>query len=252
MDMSEFMEKHAVARLIGSPPGYVGYDDGGQLTEKVRKNPFSVILFDEIEKAHPDFVNILLQILEEGELTDGSGLKVSFKESIVILTSNIGTSRFDKLTQVGFNEDDKINYNKKDRINSEISRTFNPELINRLDEIVFFNELNDDDIVNIVHLYLSDLVSRLKENNVFLSVDDAVVKHLASLSYNRKWGARHVRRTMEVELEDLVATEILRERDQGSFDIKAVLKDGSIILKRDRLKKNTIRKENSGAVHAKK
>jgi len=207
IDMSEYMEKHAVARLIGSPPGYVGYDDGGQLTEKVRNKPYSVILFDEIEKSHPDFANILLQILEEGELTDGSGSRISFKDTVIIMTSNIGNTRFDKTGSIGF--DGNSDTLRHSIIDSEIKKTFNPELINRIDEIVVFNSLSDADIRQIIILHLEDLSSRLSEKNIKFKYTEDVIDYIARIAYSAEWGARQVRRTIEREIEDGVASFLL-------------------------------------------
>ncbi len=189
IDMSEYMEKHAVSRLIGSPPGYVGHEEGGQLTEQVRRNPYSVILFDEIEKAHPDVFNIFLQILDEGHLTDGQGRKVSFKNSIIIMTSNIGS---------GFIlEADIINASVKAAIEKELHKSFKPEFLNRIDAIVFFNRLDEKVILSIVGIQLEDLAKRMKQRNIALTIDSAINKKMAEEGYSREFGARPVKRTIQ-------------------------------------------------------
>ncbi|HEY1406887.1 MAG TPA: ATP-dependent Clp protease ATP-binding subunit, partial [Spirochaetota bacterium] len=249
MDMSEYMEKHAVARLIGSPPGYVGHDDGGQLTERVRKKPYSVILFDEIEKSHADFANILLQILEEGELTDGMGSRVSFKDTVIIMTSNIGNTRFDRTSSIGFGDEHSKISERGKQITSEVKKIFNPELINRIDEIVTFNNLGRDEIKKIVGIHLEDLAGRLEGKRISLIVDDAVLSYLEERSFSTEWGARQVRRTIEKEIEDRIATHILQEPLSGSCTITISLTDGEIVLSRVRAKKKSKRKVAAGLMN---
>ena len=189
IDMSEYMEKHAVARLIGSPPGYVGYEEGGQLTEQVRRNPYSVVLFDEIEKAHPDVFNIFLQILDEGHLTDGQGRQVSFKNCIIIMTSNIGSHLILAASKI----DEKV----KEDINKELYRVFKPEFLNRIDAIVFFNSLDEKQIMSIARIHLEKLVKRLKERHVSLTIDPSVEKFMAEKGYVKEFGARPLKRAIQ-------------------------------------------------------
>jgi ATP-dependent Clp protease ATP-binding subunit ClpB len=189
IDMSEYMEKHAVARLIGSPPGYVGYEEGGQLTEQIRRNPYSVVLFDEIEKAHPDVFNIFLQILDEGHLTDGQGRQVSFKNCIIIMTSNIGSH----LILAAKTIDEKV----REDINKELYRVFKPEFLNRIDAIVFFNSLDEKQIVSIAHIHLEKLIHRLKERHVTLMIDKSVEKFIAEKGYVKEFGARPLKRAIQ-------------------------------------------------------
>ncbi len=189
IDMSEYMEKHAVARLIGAPPGYVGYEEGGQLTEQVRRNPYSVVLFDEIEKAHPDVFNIFLQILDEGHLTDGQGKQISFKNCIIIMTSNIGSH----LILAAKTIDEKV----KEEINKELYRTFKPEFINRIDAIVFFNSLDEKQIISIAGIHLAKLVKRLKDRQISLTITKDVEKFIADKGYVKEFGARPLKRAIQ-------------------------------------------------------
>ena len=183
IDMSEYMDKHTVSRLVGSPPGYVGFEEGGQLTEKVRRNPYCVILFDEIEKAHPDVTNILLQILEDGRLTDGKGKTVDFKNTVIIMTSNVGASTLKKQKSLGFDikdNDANSEYEKmKENIMEELKRSFKPEFLNRLDDIIVFHSLEKEDLYKIVELMLSVVEKRLKELQINISFDEETKKHLA-------------------------------------------------------------------------
>ena len=191
IDMSEYMEKHSVSRMIGSPPGYVGYDEGGQLTEPIRRRPYSVVLFDEIEKAHPDVFNILLQILEDGQLTDSTGRKVDFKNTVVIMTSNVGANLIEREATMGFkvNIDEKEEYeDMKDKVMTELRRTFRPEFLNRLDEIIVFHALNKEHIKEIVNLMLNDLRKRLEENNITIEVTDEAKMLLVEDGLIPVWG----------------------------------------------------------------
>jgi len=189
IDMSEYMEKHAVARLIGSPPGYVGYEEGGQLTEEVRRNPYSVVLFDEIEKAHPDVFNIFLQILDEGHLTDGQGRQVSFKNCIIIMTSNIGSHLLLAAPKI----DEKV----KEEVNKELYRMFKPEFLNRIDAIVFFNPLEEKQVIAIARIQLEKLVKRLKDRHITLTIDPSVEKFVAEKGYVKEFGARPLKRAIQ-------------------------------------------------------
>lgn len=201
IDMSEFMEAHTVSKLIGSPPGYVGYDDGGQLTERVRRKPYSVILFDEIEKAHPDVFNMMLQILDDGRLTDSHGRLVNFENTIIIMTSNAGTSL--KANGFGFTGDDHIAL--ENRVNTALKEQFRPEFLNRVDEIVIFSELSKEEIRKIVDLMLKDVAAQLKEKGIALSVSEAAKDQLAKEGYDPKYGARPLRKTIQRRLEDPLA-----------------------------------------------
>ncbi|MDO4187811.1 MAG: ATP-dependent Clp protease ATP-binding subunit [Lachnospiraceae bacterium] len=214
IDMSEYMEKHTVSKMIGSPPGYVGFDDGGQLSEKVRRNPYSVVLFDEIEKAHPDVFNILLQVLDDGHITDSSGRKVSFKNCVIIMTSNAGANRIVDPKKLGFVavENEKLDYDKmKSGVMDEIKNIFKPEFINRIDEIVVFRMLNETDMTKIVTILSNDLCKRAKEQmDIELKITDAAKKLLVKKGSNKKFGARPLKRAIQTELEDVLSEAILR------------------------------------------
>ena len=214
VDMSEYMEKFAVSRLVGAPPGYVGYDEGGQLTEKVRRRPYSVVLLDEIEKAHPDVFNILLQVLDEGRLTDSFGRKVSFKNTILIMTSNLGTRDLEKAGGLGFGRADKKSIREKmvEHINEELKKTFNPEFINRLDEVVIFNPLDRKEIISIVDIELDKILTRVAERNIEVSLTPGAKSLIAEKGYDPAYGARHLRRTIQKMIEDPLAEEIITGR----------------------------------------
>ncbi len=223
VDMSEFMEKHSTAKLIGSPPGYVGYDDGGHMTEIIRKKPYSVVLFDEIEKAHPDVFNIMLQILDDGRLTDSKGRLVSFKNTIIIMTSNVGASMITTTQKLGFsvsNDDKKDKYEKlKDTVMEELKKAFRPEFLNRIDEIIVFSHLSKEEIRQIVDLMLKDLFKRLDERELTIEVGDDVKDYLAKEGYSEAYGARPLRRVIQKKIEDVLAEEILT----GNYKPKDVL-----------------------------
>ena len=212
IDMSEYMEKHSVSRMIGSPPGYVGYDEGGQLTEPIRRRPYSVVLFDEIEKAHPDVFNILLQILEDGQLTDSTGRKVDFKNTVVIMTSNVGANLIEREATMGFkvNIDEKEEYeDMKDKVMTELRRTFRPEFLNRLDEIIVFHALNKEHIKEIVNLMLNDLRKRLEGNNITIEVTDEAKMLLVEDGFDPQYGARPLRRSIQRLVENPLSEKIL-------------------------------------------
>ena len=213
VDMSEYMEKHSVSKMIGSPPGYVGYDEGGQLSEKVRRNPYSVILFDEIEKAHPDVFNILLQVLDDGHITDAQGRKIDFKNTVIIMTSNAGAESIISPKRLGFGAvaDEKADYKvMKDRVMEEVKHIFKPEFINGIDEIIVFHPLNKGHMKDIVTIMLKEIMKRTKEQmNITLSVDEAAKEFLINKGYDEKYGARPLRRTIQSCLEDRLAEEIL-------------------------------------------
>ena len=230
VDMSEYMEKHSVSKLIGSPPGYVGHEDGGQLSEKVRRNPFSVVLFDEIEKAHPDVFNILLQVLDEGHITDSQGRKVDFKNTIIIMTSNAGAQAIIEPKRLGFGnkEDEKEDHKKmKDSVMEEVKRIFKPEFLNRIDETIVFRALNKEDMKQIVTIMIKELQKRCKEQlNIDLNVTGAAKVYIVEKSFDRKYGARPLKRKIQDEIEDRLAEEI----------IKGVVKSGdkvTISVKKD-------------------
>ncbi|MBQ7875877.1 MAG: ATP-dependent Clp protease ATP-binding subunit [Clostridia bacterium] len=208
VDMSEFMEKHSVSKLVGSPPGYVGYDDAGQLTEKVRRKPYSVILFDEIEKAHPDVFNILLQVLEDGILTDSQGRRVDFRNTVIIMTSNVGANKLTQAKRVGFGEAD-TNTEIKKNVMDDLKKTFRPEFLNRLDEIIVFNQLTETEIKSIAKIMLSSVSKRLSENGIDASFNDTAIALLAKEGFDPVYGARPLRRAITSKIEDLFAEEIL-------------------------------------------
>ena len=213
VDMSEYMEKHSVSKLIGSPPGYVGYDEGGQLSEKVRRNPYSMLLFDEIEKAHPDVFNILLQVLDDGHITDAHGRKVDFKQTIIIMTSNAGAQAIVEPKQLGFisTKDEKKDYEKmKSGVMEEVRRLFKPEFLNRIDEIMVFHTLNKEEIRKIVTLLLKSLEERCMEQmDIRLNVTNSAVDYLAEAGFDAKYGARPLRRAIQSKIEDRLANELL-------------------------------------------
>ena len=222
IDMSEYMEKFAVSRLIGAPPGYVGYEEGGQLTEKVRRKPYSVVLLDEIEKAHPEVFNILLQLLDEGQLTDSFGRKVDFRNTVVIMTSNMGTRQAKVGKSLGFQKADaKTDYESmKDRIIDEVKRTFNPELINRIDETIVFHSLTKEHILEIIDILLKDVDKRLQEKGIELNLTDSGKKFIADKGYDPNFGARPLKRAIQRYLEDPLAEEILKGEHPGGCKVK--------------------------------
>ncbi|BAH05207.1 hypothetical protein CKR_0156 [Clostridium kluyveri NBRC 12016] len=215
IDMSEYMEKHTVSKLIGSPPGYVGYDEGGQLTEKVRRNPYSVVLFDEIEKAHPEVFNILLQILEDGRLTDGKGKTINFKNTIIIMTSNVGVSTIKKQKSMGFtivsDNEKQDEYDKmKDNIMEELKTSFRPEFLNRIDDIIVFHQLQEDDLKQIVKIMLNDVSMRLKEKDIDINFNEKAQELLAKEGFDITYGARPLRRAITKTVEDKLSEEMLK------------------------------------------
>src|SRR5262249_11109296 len=219
IDMSEYMEKHNVSRLIGAPPGYIGYEEGGQLTEKIRRRPYSVVLLDEIEKAHPDVWNALLQIMEEGRLTDNVGRTIDFKNSILIMTTNIGAEQItgrQKLTDVFRPRNAEATYESmKDTLKQEMERNFRPEFLNRVDDIIVFRSLTDEDLKKIIDLELEKVSKRLKEKNLKLVVGDEAKEVIREKGTNKEFGARPLRRAIEHLLEDPLAEELLRGSFQG-------------------------------------
>ena len=234
VDMSEFMEKHNVSRLIGSPPGYVGYDEGGQLTEKVKNNPFSVILFDEIEKAHKDVFNILLQILDEGHLTDSFGRKVNFTNTLIIMTSNVGAKKVSEFGDgMGFSTSSKENQKsevKKSIIQKSLKQQFNPEFLNRIDDIIMFNPLDSDTIKVIIDIELKKLVNRLSEKNYKISFDKTVVNRIFELNSEEEYGARPIKRIIQNLCEDFLSEEILKGNIKENSTTSIKFKDETLIL----------------------
>jgi ATP-dependent Clp protease ATP-binding subunit ClpC len=210
LDMSEYMEKHTVSRLVGSPPGYVGYDEGGQLTEAVRRKPFSVVLFDEIEKAHPDVFNTLLQILEDGRLTDAQGRSVDFKNTVIIMTSNLGTAELRK-TNVGFSTaDEAVTYEKmREKVNEALKNHFRPEFLNRIDEVIVFHELTHPEITQIVDLMIKRVINQLESQGINLELTHEAKLLLAQKGYDPQLGARPLRRAIQRMLEDPLSEKIL-------------------------------------------
>ncbi|EHL2720437.1 ATP-dependent Clp protease ATP-binding subunit, partial [Listeria monocytogenes] len=209
LDMSEFMEKHSISKLIGSPPGYVGHEEAGQLTEKVRRNPYSIILLDEIEKAHPDVQHMFLQILEDGRLTDSQGRTVSFKDTVIIMTSNAGAT--DTEASVGFNTTTETKLEKGSDILAKLGAYFKPEFLNRLDSVIEFKSLEKDDLVQIIDLMLVDLNEMLAQEGVTIDVSKEVKEHLIDLGYDPKFGARPLRRTIQEHLEDAIADSLIEQ-----------------------------------------
>ena len=235
VDMSEYMEKHTVSKMIGSPPGYVGFEEGGQLSEKVRRNPYSVVLFDEIEKAHPDVFNILLQVLDDGHITDSNGRKVSFKNTIIIMTSNAGANRIIDPKKLGFitQTDEKSDHERmKSGVMEEVKNTFKPEFINRIDEIVVFRTLNDDDLKKIVSLQTKELCDRaLEARGIKLRITDSAKKLVAAKGNDKKFGARPIRRAVQTMLEDPLALEILEGRFKEGDEVTIRAKGDRIFFK---------------------
>ncbi len=224
LDMSEYMEKFNVSRLIGAPPGYVGYEEGGQLTEKVRRKPYSVVLFDEIEKAHPDVFNILLQILEDGQLTDSFGRKVDFKNTVIIMTSNVGTADIRRSDGIGFAAvDASVSYEKmKERLLDEVKKLFNPEFLNRIDEIVVFRSLTKEDMKKIVDILISELEGRLDDKKMVLEIDDSGKELLVEEGFDPQFGARPIKRTIRRLIEDPLSEEILKGNIKEGKHIKLI------------------------------
>ena len=227
MDMSEYMEKFSVSRMVGSPPGYVGYEEGGQLTEKVRRHPYSVILFDEIEKAHPDVFNILLQVLDEGQLTDSLGRRVDFRNTILILTSNVGTREVRKNLSMGFTQavDDSDFKVMREKIEAEMHRIFNPEFLNRLDEAIFFRKLEKSDVLKIVEILTGEMATRLLEHNINLEMTEGAKEYIMSQGFDPILGARPLKRALQKYIEDPLADEILKSKFSEGSLIKIKLKN---------------------------
>ena len=239
MDMSEFMEKHSVSKLIGAPPGYIGYDDnnGGQLTERVRRKPYSVVLFDEVEKAHPDVFNILLQILDDGRLTDSKGRVINFKNTIIIMTSNVGASQIKKMSNFGFTSGDDADAgydNMKDNINEALKEQFKPEFLNRLDDIIIFRKLTKEEAGKICYKIIDGLSARLKDRNITLSISDAAMDKLLDEGYNDMYGARPLKRVVQKRIEDRLSDEILANHILPGETVTVDVKDDELIFRSEK------------------
>jgi ATP-dependent Clp protease ATP-binding subunit ClpC len=239
IDMSDFMEKHNVSRLVGAPPGYVGYEEGGLLTEKVRRRPFSVILLDEIEKAHPDVFNILLQVLEEGQLSDNLGHAVSFRNSVMIMTSNLGAREINKDSSLGFqSEEGGMNFKDiRNFVMGEVKRAFNPEFINRIDEIVVFHNLDKAHLAQIFDLMMKEISDRLVDQKITLSVKKKTREYLIDKGFDEKFGARPLRRLLQKEVEDPLSMEILKGRFAAGDTIDVELRGEKIAFRKQESRK---------------
>ncbi|MBH8600649.1 ATP-dependent Clp protease ATP-binding subunit [Thermoactinomyces sp. CICC 23799] len=237
IDMSEYMEKHATSRLVGSPPGYVGYEEGGQLTEKVRRKPYSVVLFDEIEKAHPEVFNILLQVLEDGRLTDGKGRVVDFRNTIIIMTSNVGASTIKKTSRLGFNvggnqsEDDYEHM--KQNVMEELKKTFRPEFLNRIDDVIVFHPLKEEHLEEIVSLMVNQLRKRLSEQGIEFRLTDEAKRYLAKEGFDPSYGARPLRRAIQKNIEDRLSEELLRGNVARGNSVVIDVKDGKLVVEKE-------------------
>jgi ATP-dependent Clp protease ATP-binding subunit ClpB len=233
MDMSEYMEKHEVSRLVGAPPGYIGYEEGGQLTEKVRRRPYSVVLFDEIEKAHPDVFNILLQVFDDGRLTDGHGRTIDFTNTVIIMTSNIATEEITELENeenkgpAGADQEDNL----KETVHNALKRRFRPEFLNRIDEIITFNKLSMENIKDIVNIQLGLLKERLKDKKITLAASDAAITAIAEKGYDEVYGARPLKRVIQGEVENEFARMILEGKLPPGSRIQMDVKDGYLTYK---------------------
>jgi ATP-dependent Clp protease ATP-binding subunit ClpA len=224
LDMSEFMEKHTVSRLVGSPPGYVGYDEAGQLTEKVRRRPYSVILFDEIEKAHPDVMNILLQILDDGRLTDAHGRNVNFENTVIIMTTNAGSN--ERIGSVGFGR--TVSEQGKEKAMKALNEFLRPEFINRVDEVITFNRLTEENFVEIARIMMNELKDSMAEKGYSLSFDEELLKYLAGKSYSVTYGARNLRRLIQREVEDVITQLLIQNYAGGVKMIAVTVRDGAV------------------------
>ena len=246
IDMSEYMEKFSVTRLIGAPPGYVGYEEGGQLTEAVRRKPYSVVLFDEVEKAHPDVFNIFLQILDDGRVTDSQGRLIDFKNTVLILTSNLGAQAIlDSISKTG-----GISEDAKKEINQALRTHFKPEFLNRLDETVIFNPLGKDMVVDIVKLQLKYLQKRLDENKITLDVTDDAIKYIIDIGYDINFGARPLKRTIQNEVETLLSKEIIAQNIKPGDNVQVYYDTvkSDLSYRKININNNIINTENRGAV----
>jgi len=243
LDMSEFMERHTASRLVGAPPGYIGYEEAGQLTEALRRRPYSIVVFDEVEKAHPEVHNMLLQIMEEGHLSDAKGRKVDFRNAIIVMTSNIGADVIKKQSSLGFAlkrdevTEERLSYeDMRKKLNESLKRSFRPEFINRLDATVIFRALNKEDIQKIVSLELDKVAERLKEHDLILTATLEALASLADLGYDAEFGARPLRRVIQQKVEDPLSDKLLSGEFQNGDSILVNLNaDGEIALERERI-----------------
>jgi ATP-dependent Clp protease ATP-binding subunit ClpC len=247
IDMSDFMEKHNVSRLVGAPPGYIGYDEGGLLTERIRKRPYSVVLLDEIEKAHPDVFNILLQVLEEGELADNLGHIISFRDTIIIMTSNVGAREIYKDSNFGFNMPNSENLYKEIKTSAmnELKRVFNPEFLNRVDEIVVFKPLEKEDLKKIIDIMFEETKTNIKQHRITISITDEAKELIIKENYDKKFGARTLRRAIQKDITDPLTLEILAGNFKKGDKIVLDVENGKLIFKsakkdKKNLEENTI------------
>ena len=235
IDMSEYMEKHTVSRLIGAPPGYVGYEEGGALTEAVRRKPYSVVLFDEIEKAHPDVFNVLLQVLDDGRLTDSKGKTVDFKNTVIIMTTNIGQRMIVEKGSIGFvpREDREADYEKmRDMVLDEMKKEFRPEFLNRVDEIIVFHPLSDDELKQIASLIISDVEKNMESQEMQLVIDDNVKAVIVKEGYEPKFGARPLRRAVQKLIENPISNQIIEGKFKAGDKIQAKVVDNKIVFEK--------------------
>ncbi|MDE6897807.1 MAG: AAA family ATPase, partial [Lawsonibacter sp.] len=226
IDMSEYMEKFSVSRLIGAPPGYVGYEEGGQLTEAVRRKPYSVVLFDEVEKAHPDVFNVLLQVLDDGRITDSQGRTVDFKNTILILTSNLGSQAL----LDGITEDGEVSETARDQVSELLKRSFRPEFLNRLDEIVFYKPLTKENITHIVDLLVADLNRRLADKQLAVTLTSAAKSEIIDTAYDPVYGARPLRRYLQHTVETLIGRKIIADQVEPGASLTVDVRDGSLAV----------------------
>ena len=226
IDMSEYMEKFSVSRLIGAPPGYVGYEEGGQLTEAVRRKPYSVILFDEVEKAHPDVFNVLLQVLDDGRITDSQGRTVDFKNTIIILTSNLGS----QFLLDGIQDNGEISQEARDQVNELLKRSFRPEFLNRLDEIVFYKPLTRENVTHIVDLLVADLNRRLADKQLTVELTPAAKQEIIDEAYDPIYGARPLRRYLQHTVETLISRKIIADQVESGATLTVDCRDGQLVV----------------------
>ena len=242
LDMSEFMERHTASRLVGAPPGYIGYEEAGQLTEALRRRPYSIVVFDEVEKAHPEVHNMLLQIMEEGHLSDAKGRKVDFRNAIIVMTSNIGADVIKRQSSLGFalkrdeSTEERLSYeDMRKKLSDSLKRAFRPEFINRLDSVVIFRSLNKEDIQKIVSLELDKVAERLKEHNLVLTATPEALGYLAEQGYDAEFGARPLKRVIQQKVENPLSDRLLSGEFQHGDTVRVTLNaDGEIALERER------------------
>jgi ATP-dependent Clp protease ATP-binding subunit ClpC len=251
IDMSEYMEKHTVSRLVGAPPGYVGYEEGGQLTERVRRRPYSVVLFDEIEKAHHEAFNMLLQIMEEGRLTDSFGRQVDFKNTVVIMTSNIGAEAIKSQSGLGFQRtSEEATYEKmREELMKQVERFFRPEFLNRVDEIIVFHPLTRADLEQIIEIETRSLAERLAQRHLEIVFTEPAKQHIIDQGYNPEYGARPLRRALQRMLEDPLAEEVLKGSFPEGTRVTVDLEDGKITFRGERIQPDPKKPEEAAPAH---